>query len=250
MLEFQSQNPAYPLKLESHHVHLWRISLAEYKFVSEYWPLLSKEEAQKANAFRFSHHRDRYILGRGAVRHILSQYCSLSPTQVTFQYTPHQKPFLANNSLQLQFNLSHSNQLGLLGVTKTYPIGVDVEIFRPLKDLDALAQQFFSKAEARIFLTLPEDQKLEMFYTIWTRKEAFVKAIGEGLTYPLDQFDLTFLPHLPAKIIRIKNSVHEGQKWFLKGLSFSDHRHSYIGAYALKNTPQKLFAFQYAFIAR
>ena len=237
--------------LQKKTIHLWIIPLTQACFPETAFLVLSQDEQYNANRFRFKKHRDGYILCHSAVRHILSYYVLSPPEEITFTHTTHQKPFLAFNPHHLYFNISHAHQMALFAINTDTPIGVDIEHISAIEDVDLLAQQFFSKLESQRFLLLPSSKKLEAFYTIWTRKEAFIKAIGEGLSYPLDQFETTFLPHEPTKINHIKKSVLEAQQWFLKGFSLK-HQHDiydsnyhdiYIGALITKSNPKTIITF-------
>jgi 4'-phosphopantetheinyl transferase len=147
---------------------------------------LSDDEVARAERFVFDRDRHRYIAARGRMREILARLLGATPAALRFTYSSHGKPSFAAG---LHFNLSHSQGLAALGVSRTHELGVDVEHVRPLKE--DIAERFFSRAEVATLRTLPEHEQLDAFYRCWTRKEAVVKAIGEGLSRPLDSFDVT-----------------------------------------------------------
>jgi 4'-phosphopantetheinyl transferase len=170
-------------------IHVWRINLEQpLTYLSELADALSSEEQARAARFYFDKDRRHYITGRDILRSILSGYLGVSPESVRFQYGRHGKPALTGDfaSSALHFNLSHAHGLALCACVRDRAIGIDLEQLRPLADMEAIAQRFFSGAEYAQLRALPPDQKLEAFYNCWTRKEAYIKACGNGLARPLD----------------------------------------------------------------
>lgn len=152
---------------------------------------LSPDEQERANRFRFPEHRRRFIVARGSLREILGHYLALAPSEVRFRYDLKGKPFLCPRlEKQLQFNVSHSHELALIGVTQSQKIGVDLEYVRTIKDCQQLAQRFFCESEAAILQTLSDPE--QAFFQMWTAKEAYLKATGEGIAGGLDQVEVTF----------------------------------------------------------
>jgi len=172
----------------------------------------------------------------------------IKPNAISFKYTYYQKPYLDINPFNLQFNMSHSHNMAILAITKAYPIGADLECLKPIENVTDIARQFFSPQEYSKFILVPEDQKIETFYTIWTRKEAFIKAIGEGLSYPLNIFDVAFLPNDPIKILKINNSIIEAAKWSLHNLTFNYLNNLYIIAIITNNHTKDIISFHFKFI--
>ena len=233
-------------KLTTNLIHLWYISLDIEIKLEKLVPFLSANELQKANSFLFEHLRYAYILRRGALRHILSQYCNIEPQSINFNYNNYQKPYLEPNNYNLQFNMSNSNKMAVLAITQKDLIGVDIEYLKPIDDIINIAHNFFSETEFKTLAEVPITQQLKAFYTIWTRKEALVKASGEGLSaYPVDTFNVAFLPTEPIKLIDINNSTHEADKWSLNGFTFEHSGGSYIAATVTKNTPKQMLSFYY-----
>jgi 4'-phosphopantetheinyl transferase len=136
--------------------------------------------------------------------------------------------------------------MAILAITKKHPIGVDLECIKPIEDITDIARQFFSPQEHSKFILVPEDQKIETFYTIWTRKEAFIKAIGEGLSYPLNTFDVAFLSNDPVKILQINNSTIDTAKWSLHSLTFNYLNNLYIIAIITNSPPKNMIYFNYS----
>lgn len=149
--------------------------------------VLSSDELERASRYRFDLHRNRYVAGRLALRELLGRYLDRAPSEVRFDYNPYGKPELSGETLR--FNVAHCDDLAVIGVTAHDRLGVDVERIRELRDIDSVAPSVFSAHELEEFDTLPGPSRTEGFFTCWTRKEAFVKAVGEGLSRPLDAFD-------------------------------------------------------------
>lgn len=195
-------------------VHVWCAELS--RPVEPFWPLLAHDEQMRANRFRFVRDKTRYVAARGILRLLLGAYLGVAPKTVLFEYSKFGKPFLLDGTLQ--FNVSHSHDVALFAFCWGSVVGVDVEGKRPLSDLHALAQQVFSPTELQALHALPHDQQQDAFFRAWARKEAFIKAVGEGFSYPLKQFDVTLAPADPAKILRINQSVAEATAWYLTDL--------------------------------
>lgn len=173
---------------------------------------LSEDEVARALRFVFDRDRHRYIVARGRMREILAGVLGTTAAALRFSYSSHGKPSLLAASAPLHFNLSHSQGLAALGVSRTRELGVDVEHERPLKE--EIAKRFFSRREVETLRALPEAEQLSAFYRCWTRKEAVVKAIGEGLSRPLDSFDVT-LDADAARLLRMDGEVDGPQVWQL-----------------------------------
>ena len=190
--------PEQPL-LRREHVHVW---LGELEVGAErlasYRSLLSGDESDRAACFRFDRHRNKYIAGRGMLRLLLGRYLQVDPTGIKFSYSDYGKPFIPNS--ELQFNLAHSADLALVAFTLERDIGVDLELERELSDALAIGDRFFAPGEREVLRSLAEQEQLPAFFRCWSRKEAFIKAVGEGLSYPLDAFEVTLAAGEPAQL--------------------------------------------------
>jgi len=177
--------------------------------------LLSPEERERAARFVFGRDRTRFISHHSQMRRILSTYLSCDPRTIAFTTGPHGKPFLRRrHNSNLQFNLSHSEELAILAVAPGLELGIDVEMLRPLKE--DVAGRFFSKNENEALAKFPAEYFIRGFFECWTSKEAFVKARGEGLSIPLDSFDVAIGPSVPPAILRIHNQPEaEAAAWHL-----------------------------------
>ncbi|MEI7847375.1 MAG: 4'-phosphopantetheinyl transferase superfamily protein [Chloroflexota bacterium] len=185
--------PTHPV-LSSSEVHVWCASLEQP--VTMFDGSLSIDERARAQRFRFEKDRDRFIVGRGLLRYILGLYLDYPPEAIQFMYGLHGKPGLINelNPKKLCFNLAHSGDLILFGVTQDRAIGIDVERIQSISNVQELVGQYFSPMEIDEYTALSSESKLDAFYSGWTRKEAYVKARGEGLSIPLDQFSVSMIP--------------------------------------------------------
>lgn len=183
------------LTLDTNKVDIWCVFLSQIhdlKLLTEYQLLLSNEEKNHINNYFFTQDRHRFLVTRVLVRTILSQYALISPTEWIFGKTPYGKPYIMNNNpftQKISFNLSHSKDFILLGVTMNRKIGVDIENLcdRPAP-LD-LVETYFANCEIEFFQKLPLRQRSEYFFRYWTLKESYLKARGIGLSIPLNLFD-------------------------------------------------------------
>jgi 4'-phosphopantetheinyl transferase len=230
-------------KLREHVAHIWCANLEpDAERLSTLQALLSSSEVSRANRFRFWRHRRRYIAGRGILRILLSRYLDQAPAEIEITYSKYNKPFLHNSNLQ--FNLSHSQDTALFAFCLGSDIGIDLEEIRAISDAEGIAERFFAPTEFACFQSLPDDEKNEAFFACWTRKEAFIKAIGEGLSYPLEAFDVCFSPGKMARINTIRGSEEEAEGWSLFNLS---PRARYAAAVAMKGSEWQLICRQFQY---
>jgi 4'-phosphopantetheinyl transferase len=201
--------------LDADHVHLWRVDLNQTDdLVARYSRVLAPDEEYRAGRFRFERHKRRFVVGRAILRQVLGRYLNLSPAHVAFGYGPKGKPFVDHSTDHLiRFNLSHTEELMVLAVSLNREMGVDVEFMRPISDIDQLADHCFSEKELRTFKQLKSQHRRAAFFRCWTRKEAYVKAIGDGFSAPLKGFDVSFLPEAEARLLRVVADSEEADKW-------------------------------------
>lgn len=204
------------MKLCESEVDLWQIQLANQEWGLQYLRgLLSQDEMQRADRFHFEKHRNRFIVARAAMRMILAAYVGRTPQELVFFYGAKGKPELSppQNSLKVQFNVSHSEDLALLAVTLEHRVGVDIEFIKDDFATDEIATRFFSEIETRILRTLPPTERTKAFYNCWTRKEAYIKALGEGLSLPLKSFSVTFGPNTVPALSWVDLAPEEISRW-------------------------------------
>lgn len=225
--------PEQPLSLGGDAVHLWRIVLDVPRIQLErLWTFLSGDERQRAGKFYFHRDRDKYVAARGSLREILGRYLMIPPGEISFVYGDHGKPAISGDrdAETLEFNLSHSGELALVGVTRGRKIGVDVERIVDRRADEQIARRFFSMHEVRDYLSLPREQRKEAFFRCWTRKESYIKARGEGLSRPLEQFDVSLKPGEQAALLESRIDSTETQQWTLSHVDPAD---GYVGAVAV-----------------
>jgi 4'-phosphopantetheinyl transferase len=194
------EGPASPT-LAPGEAHVWCIPLD----VSEdLRPLLSHEEQERANRFVVEVKRQRFIAGRGQLRSVLARYTKISAKDCRFVYGEFGKPDLdtAQNPNQIRFNMGHSANIGLVAIAKDRRIGVDIEHLRATVNHERIAERFFTPAEFAAIRTLPEDERPAAFLRTWTRKEAYIKALGEGLQRTLASFEVTVTPDESPALVR------------------------------------------------
>ncbi|HEX5229401.1 MAG TPA: 4'-phosphopantetheinyl transferase superfamily protein [Bryobacteraceae bacterium] len=225
-----------PDGLEDRAVHLWIVRLeAEESAFDHARSWLSEDETARAERFRFDWHRRKYILGRAALRALLGSYLGIGPADVRFVYGPHGKPALAEASNTLRFNASNSGDLAACAFTRSCEIGVDVEHHRLVRDFEHIANRFFSPAEAAEVLALPESGKVQGFFNCWTRKESYIKALGGGLSIPLDSFEVTLRPGVAPRMLSLDGSAEAARCWTLHEFAPAE---GYTGAMAYRDAPR------------
>lgn len=205
---------------------------------------LSEDELQRAERFRFERDRTRFILCRGTLRRVLGRYLNETPERVRLRATARGKPGLAEGHEEggLRFNLSHSGGYALVGVARGQEIGVDLERVRPVPEADQIVQRFFSQQENAAYFALPPDKRPEAFFACWTRKEACLKATGEGFFLPPDRFDVAFDPDAPARLLRIDGDPERAARWSLQALTPVD---GYAAAVAVEGPCERLSCWQW-----
>lgn len=226
-------------------VHVWCVFLNRTAAGLEaLLPTLSPEERARANRFYFIRDKNRFIAGHGTLRAILGRYLNVAPAKLAFTLGRQGKPELAATfaASRLHFNLSHSGDIALCAVAYDRVIGVDVEQIRTVVDATQIAKRFFSPWENEAFAAVPDAQKSQAFFNCWTRKEAYIKAIGEGLSCPLDAFDVSLAPGEPARILRIRGSETVAARWTLYPLLPAA---GYVGAVAIKGGNNQLSCWQW-----
>ncbi len=213
-------------------VHVWfcDLEIAEPQIAS-YAKLLSADELARAQRFHFNHDKRRFIVARAVLRALLSHYCQLSAKALDFNYAVHGKPSLQvqHNPNDLTFNIAHSHELSVYAFAQHHAIGIDVEYLLRKVDCLALAKRFFAAQEYQQLVALPADQQQRGFFNGWTRKEAFIKALGDGLFFSLDRFVVDLSSDQPAKIISIEGDKQKAQTWSLSAFT---PQANYVGALA------------------
>jgi 4'-phosphopantetheinyl transferase len=223
-------------------VHVWTVSLVQPPHVeATLSETLSADERERADRFHFTHDRQHYVVGRGILRQLLERYSGTAAKAIQFSYNPQGKPALVDNSV-LQFNVSNSRDVALIALTLHQRIGVDVEYRRTLSDMIQVARSSFSANEFQQFMRLPAEIQPEAFFNCWTRKEAYIKAIGEGLSHPLDSFDVAFVPDTTPRFLRIARDEQAVERWSLRAL---EPHADYTAALAVDGSINNLMYWQW-----
>lgn len=183
---------------------------------SELKELLSPDELERALRFKFPIDQQHFIAARGQLRVLLASYLSIEPAMVKFTYNTQGKPQLAGDSQPIEFNLAHSEGRALYAFALDVAVGIDLESQERDLEAEALAERFLSSAEYESLMALPIALRREAFLRAWTRKEAVIKALGLGLSFPLEEFTITLGPDEPARLVSIKDD--DAQAWSLISL--------------------------------
>lgn len=210
--------------LHKDELHVWHTELSSPDDACRLQSLLSVDEVERTNRFRFPEHRRRFAIARGCLRQLLGAYLSVTPQQIRFSYSAQGKPRLSSEfSQELSFNVSHSDDLAVLSFTNHRNIGVDVEVFRYDIDTEGIPRRFFSEFEQRALAGLQGQEKILGFFNCWTRKEAYIKAVGLGLSLPLRDFDVSLLPGQPARILATRPDPKLASQWSVHALHLNEH---------------------------
>ncbi|MBZ5502463.1 MAG: 4'-phosphopantetheinyl transferase superfamily protein [Acidobacteriia bacterium] len=231
-LHWPSPPPRETLALGSDELQLWCAALSEFRDeVARFVTLLSEAERSKASGFHFPAHRDSYILRHGILRILLSGYRKQHPRDIEFSFRPLGKPELKDGLPQapLHFSHSHSGDLALYAITRSCPVGVDVECLKPVPDMDQIVRQFFSSQEIQALAALPEEERLHAFYACWTRKEACLKVDGEGISQGVKHVDFSHTLLQETKTLETVGDLQRPDRWRLQSLAPAA---GYLGAVA------------------
>ncbi|HPZ09763.1 MAG TPA: 4'-phosphopantetheinyl transferase superfamily protein [Candidatus Eremiobacteraeota bacterium] len=198
-------------------VHIWIASLKiEKSSKDDLLKLLSEDELKRAEKFYFQKDRNHFIACRGILRTILGNYLEIDPRKITFSYNFYGKPSLNLPEKQLSFNLSNSHGMALYGLTWNREIGIDIEYIPEDFNWEEIVKNFFSKREIKDLYKVPLHMRKRAFFNCWTRKEAYIKARGKGLSIPLHSFDVSLIPGEPAKLLEVRGEGEEKSRWHLK----------------------------------
>jgi 4'-phosphopantetheinyl transferase len=203
-------------EIELAQVHIWRVGLKRPEGETPWHrEFLSEIEVERADRYYFDRDRNRFIIARSVLRQLLGVYLHLDPRVIDFVYGPQGKPDVvaSQNSSRLRFNLSHSGELALVAVSLNLELGVDVEQIRPDFAALEIAARFFSPEEYAKLEALLPDARVEAFFNCWTRKEAYIKARGEGLSIPLDSFHVAFVPGEEPALLQVKTGHDRPSRW-------------------------------------
>jgi 4'-phosphopantetheinyl transferase len=222
--------PPEELGLQTDQAHIWRVYLdVPPDSVQPMESTLSADERERAAKFHFEQDRHRFIVAHASLRGILARYLRREPSQLNFSVNEYGKPFLSDH--KIEFNLSHSGDFALIAVTRGRVVGIDVEQIHADVEIENLASRNFSPREASELMVLPPGQRTIGFFNCWTRKEAYIKAQGLGLSLPLDRFDVSLQPGESATLRATRPDANETALWTLLSLDVDS---GYAGAVAVR----------------
>jgi 4'-phosphopantetheinyl transferase len=232
--------PPDALSLDAGQVHVWRIGLEQDDdLLQRFRRTLTPEELDRAGRFHFERLQRHFVASRGFLRYVLARYLAVKPEELTFSYNSYGKPALAGEH-SLQFNMSHSHEVALVAVTREAAVGVDVEHIRADFASEEIATRFFSRLEVETFSSLPKEERVAAFFRCWARKEAYIKAIGKGLSQPLDGFDVTLAPTDPAALLRA--DAEDTATWSMTDIDVGS---DYASALAVEGTISEITLWRY-----
>ncbi|MFN3234124.1 MAG: 4'-phosphopantetheinyl transferase family protein [Gammaproteobacteria bacterium] len=212
------------MQLDIDDVHVWHIEKKRHlDEVDSLKTLLSSDEIERAQRFKFERDQTGFIIFRGYLRKILAHYEKCYPDQLRFKYNTHGKPIIANPNVTIEFNISHTKEHALLAVALHAPIGIDIEKMEDKHNYYGIAKRFFSEEEYD-YIVAQKENALHCFYRYWTCKEAFVKALGEGIHYGLNRFAIEFVDHQAANLVKTDDDTIDMDHWLLMTLeAIPDH---------------------------
>lgn len=228
---------SYKIDMSIDDVHIWTVCTDKFsdETLNDTLNLLSTDEKKRAKRYHFVRDQKKYIIARGILRKILSCYVEHHPRELLIKYNSYGKPFLVGNQ-SLFFNVSHSDNLVLYGFTKIHRIGVDIERLKPIENLDQIVDYYFTIIEKDQFARLPPHMRNDAFFRWWTLKEAYVKSKGKGLSLPLNEFSVSFMPGEKVRLIESKDDKYFYKNWFLNTIKT---KAGYIAAIAVEGCNRK-----------
>lgn len=233
---------------ENDHVHIWRASLDYSKSkLNLLIGSLSKDEIERANRFYFEKDRMQFIVRRGILKQIISKYLEIDPKNLLFEYNPFGKPFLVTNSLKnnIKFNMSHSKNMALYCISSQKDVGIDIEFTQKKVEFHLIIERFFSHNEKAFIQNITTNKRKEAFFKIWTRKEAILKALGKGISFPLEKVDVSFNKE---NFITQINDNDDGQftesSWYVEDLLPANN---YIASIAIEASDSGLILSHFTF---
>jgi 4'-phosphopantetheinyl transferase len=203
-------------ELSGNQVHVWAVNLEACE-LQALEKTLSSEELKRASTFRFAQDQRRFIVTRGILRSLLTQYLETSAREIRFRYSAHGRPALDSPVSKLEFNVAHSGSMALLAFSVGRRIGVDLEKIREDMAFEPIMERYFSSYETEAIKQLPSEERRRAFFVCWTRKEAYLKATGEGLVFDLNRFDVTVAPE-SAALLNVQGEPEAPRIWDLKNM--------------------------------
>jgi 4'-phosphopantetheinyl transferase len=234
-------SPNHCLDLKMGEVHVWRASLnLSHDRIRSLHRTLSADERLRAGRFHFARDRNRFVAARGTLRSILSRYLKITADRIRFQYNPFGKPSLAECHIAegIEFNLAHSHDLALYAFSRVNQLGVDIEYMQAKIAFMNIVQDFFPWQEKALLRKVPKNERCKVFFECWTRREAYLKALGRGLSLTLDHFHVEPTENEDTSTLAVVNgNLRNVSSWFVKTVKPGE---SYIGALVVRKRPDRL----------
>jgi 4'-phosphopantetheinyl transferase len=237
--------PPAQFKLSRNEVHVWRASLNQNEATIEgLWELLTSEERQRAQRYCFQKGQQQFVVARGVLRQLLARYTGLAPAALKLTSNSYGRPSLAkdSNPAQLNFNLSHSGNLVLYAFSRGRSVGIDIEAMRQEVATLEIAKNFFSLDEVTALKAVPAELHTVAFFNGWTRKEAYIKALGEGLSHPLQSFSVSLAPQEEAALLSVRGDRQAAARWKIYAL---EPGAGYVAAVIAEHPPFALREWEY-----
>jgi 4'-phosphopantetheinyl transferase len=236
---------ATPLSFPTERVDIWKVHLDGPLLKDSETGVLSPDEIARANRFHFEKDRVHSVRCRAALRQLLGKYLGIPAPEIQFKYLTNGKPQLEAdlNPRALQFNVSHSADLAAIAIGSEHRLGIDVEKIRSDVDTLSLSKRFFSLRERAELQALPEHLRVSAFFACWTRKEAFLKATGDGLSFPLENFSVSVQPDSNERLEEVNEDTKVGEQWFLADLRIGD---GYRAAIAIECPRTRLHTYSFS----
>ena len=235
-------------KLQSGVIDIWLCRADTVQERTDYFSsLLSTEEQARAQRFKFDIHRNRFIISHGFKRSVLAKYLAIEPAAIQYQLSDKGKPSLIeeDKSQDLKFNLSHTQDISLLAVSRNIELGIDVEYMDRKTDWQGICQRFFTEPEQETLFSLAKEEQKSAFFQLWTRKEAYMKVIGSGLSLPPTGFTLTVPPQPPALIQHHSTKVQTSMQVKFRDIELPESLSDYCATLAVESATFRLRCYQY-----
>ena len=233
------------MKIESQEIHIWFADLSQhYQTLDKFEKSLSLDELKRADQYYFQSDREKFIISRGILRSIISNYLEIKASEIIFFYNSFGKPYVyhKNNKKRIKFNLAHSEELALYVIKKDSEVGIDIEKIIELENIEEIAQLIFNAFEIKKFQSLPDNLKLPWFFKCWTAKEAFVKAIGIGFSYSLCDVQSFSCENDSFRLLDVTHLQFKAKKWSLRKIDVSEQ---YEAAFVCEGFYKKIQNFKY-----
>lgn len=233
-------------RIQDDEVHVWLFHMnTTPPGIKRFYPLLSTEEKERSERFVHFMHRKRFIASHGFLRSVLARYLNIEPENIEYDKTANNKPILKASAHAdgVHFNLSHSNHLAMLAVSRNLAVGMDVEHMDRKHQWEKLIRRFFTEPEQQAIFSLPQAQQEQAFFQVWTRKEAHMKVTGEGLHLAPTQFTVSVPPH-PAQLIELVNdAAADVSRWHMHDIVLPDSARAYCACLSVEGEARDIQQF-------